>query len=140
MDWSQFDYGVYLVNILAIIYDPKRKQILIGRRQDDPFIKKLTWCFPGGRPKYSEEMSDALKRDVKAKTGYDIKVNKPIFAREHPEHKEFLSLYYACDVVGGAEKPGELFVELKWVNPKEVQKYFTTSVHPNILEYLNSIA
>ncbi len=138
MDWSQFKHGVYLVNVLAIIYDTKKKKILIGRREKDPYLKELTWCFPGGRPHYGEEFEAALKRDIKAKTGLDIKVNKLVFARAYPECKEFLSLYYACEVVGGIEKSGELFVEIKWIKPIEVQKYFTTSIHQKILEHLTS--
>ena len=139
MDWNKFDRGVYLVNVLGVIYDPKRKQILIGRRENDPHIKELSWCFPGGRPFYDETIEEALQREIKAKTGLEIKVKNIIFARTHPECKEFLSLYYKCEVVGGQEKAGELFVELKWVKPTEVQNYFTTSVHPKIMEYLFSL-
>lgn len=139
MDWSQFEYGVYLVNVLGIIYDPQKKQILIGRRKDDPHLKELTWCFPGGRPKYGEDLDAALKREVKAKTGLDVSVKKLIFARAHPERKEFLSLYYACEPIGGIEKPGELFVETKWVEPGDAQNHFTTSVHPKILDYIKSL-
>ena len=139
MDWSRFKHGVYLVNVLALIYDSKRKQILIGRRENDPHFQELTWCFPGGRPFYGEDMEVALKRDVKAKTGYDIKVNKLIFARAHPERKEFISLYYDCEVVGGQEKPGELLVELKWTKRTDALTHFTTSAHPKIIDYLKSL-
>ena len=50
--------------LLAIIYDPKTNKILIGRRENDPHIKQLTWGFPGGRlcEKEVEERRDISGR------------------------------------------------------------------------------
>ena len=36
----------------------------------------------------------------------------------------------------GEEKPGDDLTELKWVNPKELEDYFTTSFHKKLKEYL----
>lgn len=139
MDWTQFDKGVFLVNVLAIVYDPKTRQILIGRRENDQYIKELSWCFPGGRPAYEEDLEYYLKLEVKKKTNLDIDIKKIVFAKTYPEKREFLSIYYHCQVVGGQEKPGEKFVDLKWVKPTDVQTYFTTSLHPKLLDYLKSL-
>lgn len=140
IDWNSFDKGVFLVNCLAIIH--KNGKILIGKREDDPFIKELTWCFPGGRPGYDKSLEESLKEEVKKKTNIDIKVKKLIFARNYPEKKEFLSLYYLCyfcEAIGGIEKPGDGFKEIKWVRPTEVTKYFTTSINPFVLEFLKKL-
>jgi len=142
IDWNSFEKGVFLVNCLAIIY--KDGKILIGRREDDPYIKELTWCFPGGRPSYSKPLEEALKEEVKKKTNLDIKIKKLIFARTYPEKKEFMSLYYLCkfylcEPIESVEKPREKFKELKWVKPTEVTKYFTTSIDPFILEFLKKL-
>jgi 8-oxo-dGTP diphosphatase len=137
MGWEQFGRGVFLVNCLGIIYDPAKGQILIGRRENDPHLKELTWCFPGGRPNYGEDLDEGLKREVKKKTGLDITVKKIVYARTYPEKKEFLSVYYACELAGGEEAYGDTFVELKWIHPKEVKDYFTTSVHSKVVEYLD---
>ncbi|MBI4017022.1 MAG: NUDIX domain-containing protein [Candidatus Aenigmarchaeota archaeon] len=139
MDWAQFDRGVYLVNVLGIVYDVRNNLILIGRREQDPHIKELSWCFPGGRPKYGEDLEEGLKREIRTKTGLDVRVNKLIFARAYPERKEFLSLFYECEVIGGELKAGELFVECKWIAPTAVSEYFTTSIHPKIMNYLRAI-
>ena len=136
MDWSQFDRGVFLVNVLAIVYNSKTKKILIGRRENDEYIKELTWCFPGGRPKYGEELESALKREIKAKTGLVIESLGTIFAKVYPEKKDFLTIYYLCEVTGGIEKAAESFKELKWVKPEDVEKHFTTSFHPKLKEYI----
>ena len=139
MDWNKIDRGIYLVNCLGIIYDIKSKKILIGKREKDPHIKELTWCFPGGRPNYNEELEEGLQREILKKTGLKVKIKELIFARARPENKEILSLYYLCEVVGGIERAGELFKEIKWIKPSEIGKYFTTSIHPIIKKYLESL-
>jgi len=140
MDWTQFDRGVFLLNVLGIIYNPQTKQILIGKRESDPFIKELSWCFPGGRPAYENDLEFYLKHEVKIKTNLDIDVKGVIFAKTYPEKREFLSIYYYCEVTQGEEKAGEKFVELKWIKPDEVQKYFTTSLHQELLDYLKTLS
>jgi len=139
MEWAQFDKGVYLVNVLGIIYNPKTKQILIGKRENDPHIKELSWCFPGGRPAYEEDLEFYLKHEIKVKTGLNVTVKGVVFAKTYPEKREFLSIYYLCEAEGGEEKAGEDLVEIKWVKPTDVQKYFTTSLHPKLLDYLRTL-
>ena len=139
LDWNSFERGVFLVNLLAIIHNPKKNLILIGRREKDPYIPELSWCFPGGRPGYAEDLEHYLKHEVKKKTGLDIKPRELIFAKTYPEHRQMLSLYYHCDIIGGEEKAGEKHVENKWVKPTEVKKYFTTSLHQKIYEFLQKL-
>lgn len=139
MNWERFDRGVYLVNVLGIIYDSKNRNILIGLRKNDPFIKELTWCFPGGRPGYSEDLEYYLIEEIKKKTNLKVEIESIIFAKTYPEDRKFLSIYYFCKAKAGSEKAGEKFKELKWIKPLEIINYFTTSLHPKLLEYLNDL-
>ncbi|UCG95035.1 MAG: NUDIX domain-containing protein [archaeon] len=140
MDWSQFEKGVFLVNVLAIVYDPETKKILIGRRKkNDPYVKELTWCFPGGRPGYEQDLEHYLKEEVRKKTGLEVEVKKLVFAKTYPENREVLSIYFLTRTSGGKEEPGDKLVELKWVKPTEVRKYFTTSLHPKVLDFLKKL-
>lgn len=75
------------VIVLGIIFNPQKKKILIGRRENDPYIKKLTWCFPGGRLQIGEDVDQALKRNMKLKTGYSVKNLGAIFSKTYPEKK-----------------------------------------------------
>ncbi|MBW3000815.1 NUDIX domain-containing protein, partial [Candidatus Woesearchaeota archaeon] len=113
---------------------------LIGKREKDPHIKKLTWCFPGGRPNYEEDLEVNLKYIIRTKTGLEADVKEIVFAKTYPEKKEFLSIYYLVEPSRGEEKPGENINELKWVKPTEVKRYFTTSLHPKVLEFLKSLS
>ena len=124
------------VVLLGVIFDPAKRKILIGRRENDPYIKELTWVFPGGSLNYDEDLDAALKKKIKEKTGLDVKNLGAIFSKTYPEKKEFLSIYFLCEAIGGKEKAADDLVELKWVNPGEVEKHFTTSFHPHMKEYV----
>ena len=122
--------------LLGVIFDPAKRKILLGRRENDPYIKELTWVFPGGSLNYEEDLDAALKKKIKEKTGLDVKNLGAIFAKTYPEKKEFLSIYFLCEAVSGEEKAADDLVELKWVKPEEVENYFTTSFHPHMKEYI----
>src|SRR5712664_2004750 len=128
--WKNLDRGVFLVNCLAII--SRRGKVLIGRRENDPYIKELEWSFPGGRPSYTEPLIVSLKKEVRKKTGLDIAVSQLLLARILPERPQFLLLYYRGRIIGGKERPGELFSELRWVGPRDALRLFSTSVDPEI--------
>ncbi len=130
MNWSSFSRGVFLVNLLGIVWNPKTKKVLIGKREKDPHIPALTWCFPGGRPRYGKSLEKELAHQIQLKTGIRVRVGNVFFARTHPEKKEFLSIYFHCTPIGGKLKAGELFVDAKWVSPRDVKKHFTTNMHP----------
>ena len=140
-DFSQFDRGVFLLNVHGIVFDPVQGKVLIGRRENDPYLKQLNWSFPGGRPAYENELEYYLALEIKKKTDLDVKVKDVIFAKTYPEKREFLAIYFACEYTGGEAKAGEKFVEVKWVKPTEVAEYFakSTSLHPKVQEYLEGL-
>ena len=70
------NFGVVL---LGIIFDPEKRKILIGKRENDINIPKLSWCFPGGRLSHGEELDKVLKKKINEKTGYEIKNIGTIF-------------------------------------------------------------
>ena len=124
------------VIILGIIFDPEKKKILIGKRQNDPYIKELSWCFPGGKLIPGQNVDASLKENIKLKTGYTIKNLGAIFSETYPEKPELLAVYFLTEVFEGREKPGDDLTELKWVSPNELENYFTTSFHKKLKQYL----
>ena len=141
MKWTQFNKGVFLVNLLGIIYNPKSKKILIGKRINDPNLKELSWVFPGGRPDYENELEKNMQSEILENTGLDVNVKNIVFSKTYPEIREFLSIYYYCEPIGSIDniKPKGNLKELKWVYPTDALEYFTTSVHPTIINYLKTL-
>ena len=133
---KRMDLDGFNVVLLGVIFDPNKKRILIGRREKDIYIEKLTWCFPGGKLNHGEDLDQALKKKIKEKTGLKIENLGVIFSKIYPEKKDFLSIYFLCEVLEGKEKAHDDLVELKWVKPEELENHFTTSFHPHMKEYV----
>ena len=127
-----------MLNVLGIVRR-KDNKILIMKREDDSYIKELSWCFPGGRPERNEELEDALKRSVKEKTNIDIENIDLVFARAFEEKKEFLLIYYSCEALNDEAEALKQCTDVKWVNPTEVKEYFTTSIHPEVYNFLRRL-
>jgi ADP-ribose pyrophosphatase YjhB (NUDIX family) len=127
------------VILLGIIFDPKSRKILIGRRENDPYISELTWGFPEGRLNTLEDMDKILESRIQQKTGLIVKNLGAVFSKTFPERKNLVGIYFLCEAVGGTIKAGNDFKELKWVKPAELKKYFTTSFHPRLKEYLTQL-
>jgi len=127
---------LFMVSTLGIIFDPKTRTILIGRREKDLYVKKLTWSFPGGKPKYNVDLEKSVEKVVKDKTGLKVKNLGSVFSRIFKEKKQILLIYYLCEKVGGKEKPAKGFKELKWVKPGDLQNHFTTSFDKRLKEYV----
>ena len=126
----------------------KNGKVLIGKRGAlDKNIRNLTWVFPGGKLETLNFTKDVTER-VKIETGLEVKVGKLIHARVHPDNLtksvNIVALYFHCEVVGGAEKPGGRkssvpLVQLRWVKPTDVVRYFTTSTSDEVMRFLAGI-
>lgn len=129
----------FKVILLGIVFNPKTKKILIGRREKDPYIPQLTWCFPGGRLDINDDVENTLKKKIKEKTNLKIENLGTIFSKTYPEKRELLAVYFLCEAISGKEKAMDDFKELKWVKPEELEKHFTTSFHPHLKEYIMNL-
>ena len=112
---------------------------LIIKRNSDMEMYPNQWGFPGGKVDAGEDLFSALKREIKEETGLEVESLGTIFARVYPEKEEFLAIYYLCEKISGEEVSGDNFTELKWVEPEELENYFTTSFHPKLKEYLMNL-
>ncbi|HTZ42033.1 MAG TPA: NUDIX domain-containing protein [Candidatus Omnitrophota bacterium] len=138
-DFGDENENSFMVVLLGVIFDTEKRQILIVKRNDDEYIKKLKWAFPGGRANPDESLEESLIRKIKEKTGQNVEILGSIFARIPPEKKDLLLVYYLCEVVGGQERTGDGVQEIKWVKPDELRKYFSTSFEPVLEEYINNL-
>lgn len=126
----------FKVILLGVVFDPKTRKILIGKRENDPHIPELSWCFLGDFLNYEKGLDKTLKEKIKEQTGYNVKNLGTIFSKKYPEKKDFLAIYFLCEVFEGEEKAGGDIQELKWVAPNELENHFTTSFHSRLKEYI----
>ncbi len=130
----------FKVTVLGVIFDPRTKKILIGKRQEDKSAPDLRWCFVGGQLTSQQELDKVLKSKIKQRTGLNVKNLGAIFADNSSMKENFLLLYFLCEAIEGEEKAGEKFKELKWINPKEISEYFNHPIHSRLKEYLENLA
>ena len=125
---------------LGIVFDTERKKILIAKRKRQAHITGLTWCFPGAKIDYEQDLEEAIKIGILEKTGLRVESLGSIFAETHfREEGKLFSIYYLCELVGGKEKLSEEFEEMKWISPNEVEEHFETELHPALREYLEGL-
>jgi ADP-ribose pyrophosphatase YjhB (NUDIX family) len=129
----------FMVVLSGIVFDTEKREILIIRRKEDQYIRKLRWAFPGGRANSEEKLEESLTRKIKEKTGYNVEILGSVFSRIIPEKKDLILIYYLCEVTGGRERADDDAEDLKWVKPEELRKYFTTSFEPVLEEYINNL-
>ncbi len=125
------------VLLISIIFDPAARKILVMRKDGDPELgAKFTWGFPGTEMYHGDDMDKRLKTKIKEKTGLEIKNLGAVFSKVYPEKKDYMAIYFLCEVFGGKMKPWKFYKELKWVDPEDIEKLFTTSFHPRLKEYI----
>jgi len=129
----------FRVEVMGLIFDPKKRKVLIAKEEGNPYVNKTIWRFPGGKVSHKDKIESSLKKHLKEKTGYTTAVLGSVFARIPPEKKDLLLIYYLCEIVKGKEKPAKSFTELKWVSPTELKNYFTTKLEPALKECINHI-
>jgi len=134
------DLQNFNVTVLGVIFDPRKKEILIGKRKNDYSAPDLRWCFVGGQLTTDEPIDKILKRKIKERTGLNIKNLGAIFVDNSSMKNNFLLVYFLCEAVEGEEKIGEKFEELKWISPKDISKYFNHPIHVRLKEYLDNLA
>lgn len=100
-------------SIKAIIID-KTRLLVVHMRDSEG---KEYYTLPGGKQRPDELMLDALKREVKEETGYDIQPKSLLFIREgFKEESHRIEFMFICDIVG--EKSTELEYDVNQIGTK----------------------
>ncbi len=116
-------------------------KVLIGaRKKEDQWVEKLSWVFPGGKMD-ALDFKKEIKKEIKQETNLNVQVENLVGARIHPDSGfksvQIVALYFHCTVKEKQnENPGGDLEKLKWVNPTDVFKYFTTSTSDEVTKFL----
>ncbi|MDI3476498.1 MAG: 8-oxo-dGTP diphosphatase [Thermoanaerobacterium sp.] len=112
-----------LVSRAVIINDNK---VLLVKHQVE---NEIGWVFPGGRVEENESTVDALIRECKEETGYDIIADSVCYLEEY---SIYYATYFRCSIVGGDLRLGfdpdmpedkQVIKDVKWVDISEFDKY-----------------
>jgi ADP-ribose pyrophosphatase YjhB (NUDIX family) len=102
----------------AVVFD-ERGRVLLQCRSD---FKQ--WGLPGGAVEVGETLEQAVRREVKEETGYDVEVVRLVGAYSDPtdttvrypngDVAHYVSLTFECRVVGGRPRTDEESTDLAW--------------------------
>lgn len=129
--------------VIGIAIISKNSQTVIGKRRDrDPLIKDLVWTWPSGKFE-SLDFDKQMTVTVKRETGLNIKPMAIIHARLIPDSPakkvRVVALYFHCKLLSGQLRSGGDFSQTKWVPALEINKYFTTSVCDEVMNFLGTL-
>ncbi len=107
--------------VAAIIRDPEGR-ILLQQRSDNGL-----WGLPGGSVEIGESVRDAIVREVREETGLAVEVLRVIGVYSDPAVQivryadgnvvHYISMLFACRILGGALETCEETLDLKFFNP-----------------------
>lgn len=90
----------YRVAVAAIIIDEEKRILLC----EHTYRKFHPWGLPGGGLEHGESPECGIIREVWEETGFDVHVEKLLYAESAREFHH-ISLIYLCRIVGGSFKP-----------------------------------
>jgi len=105
----------------AVVFDTQGR-ILLHRRSDNN-----NWALPGGIIEVGETADQAIMREVKEETGYDVSVMRLIGIYSEPKHTtmtypegdtvSYVSILFECGVVGGTAALSDESTAVDWFLP-----------------------
>lgn len=108
------------VNVVsALIFDDSNKKILMVLNQNE---KSSYWSIPGGAVEAGETLEEAVIRETKEESGYDIEITGIYSVREalFTERGHHAVLFtFLANIVGGEMKisdPDEEIIEVQWMD------------------------
>lgn len=113
-----------ILGVGALIFDGDR--ILLVERGNEPL--KGQWSLPGGAVETGEPLADAIRREVREETGFEIDPVEvaEIFERITPDSGgrtkyHYVLIDYLCRITGGELKAGDDASAVRWFSKGELQ-------------------
>ncbi len=133
--------------VLALIRNPEGEIFLI-QRNDPGTAEHLTWGFPGGKIQFGEDPIDAMIRETKEETGFDVEVIRllpRVYQNVYPQNVNHpfysfhvILLCYECKITGGELKLAEKeTLQGKYFKPQDIDYSKTLRYTKEIVEMLD---
>jgi 8-oxo-dGTP pyrophosphatase MutT (NUDIX family) len=116
------------------------KVLLILRKKPENGTNNsiLAWTFPSGIVQEREDTNFTAERETLEETGYVVKTKELINEKDHPQFPVHV-YYWACELIDSVQHDlteHEEIAEVRWVNPDEIPKLFTTLLDQKTADYL----
>jgi mutator protein MutT len=114
-------------------------EILIQLRNDPTNDSHNKWALPGGIVDENESPEEAVVREVKEETGFEVEVVRllPKLFRSAWSHGCFLLIPYECRIIGGEYSKQDFeVIEGKFVLPDEIDHSQTLLYTKEIVDLL----
>lgn len=111
--WIWGKFPLWLQTLVARIIRPRFRMAVAALIFDDngrillcehTYRKSYPWGLPAGGLEYGEDPEDAIRRELKEETGFDIQVERLLYADSAMEFRH-VSLIYSCKIMGGTFEP-----------------------------------
>ncbi|NJC94945.1 MAG: NUDIX hydrolase [Anaerolineae bacterium] len=130
--WREFPIGLqvfiarvirprFRVAIAAFIFDEQDRLLLC----EHTYRKSHPWGLPAGGLEYGEDPEDGVKREVKEETGFEVQVDKLLYADSAKEFRH-ISLIYLCRVLSGSFEPNLEISRIQFYNLDQLPKLLPT--------------
>lgn len=100
-----------LVVLQAVVLGPRG--VLLAVRRD-----LRGWELPGGTLEPGESDEEALRRELREETGYDVAITRYVGEYVRSGFRPHTARVYRCHVLGGREQPGDETRRLGWFEPE----------------------
>ena len=101
----------------------REEKILICQRTEDQAMP-LKWEFPGGKVEPSEDLRDALRRELDEELGIDAVIGRKIAAIQHTYASgTSLELYFYRVDQFKHEIQNRIFRDVRWIDRKDLPTY-----------------
>ena len=120
-----------LVVAASAVVTDSEAQILLHKRSDNNL-----WSLLGGGMDIGETLHQAVIREVKEESGFNVKVNRLIGIYSDPNHviaysngevRQQFSICFHCEIIGGKQEVSDESTELRFFNPAEILNF---TLHP----------
>jgi ADP-ribose pyrophosphatase YjhB (NUDIX family) len=99
------------------------------------------WAVPGGKVRFGETMTDAVRREVFEETGFQTRPGQVVWAGDsigpgEPPAWHFCLVDFLCEVEGGDLRAGDDAAAIAWVPLDETDEYPLTPTMFELLDVL----
>lgn len=119
-------------SVVAVVRDDAGRMLMIHKTDNDK------WALPGGGHEIGESIADAVVREVKEETGYDVEVvtitgtytnPRHVMAYDDGEVRQQFSIAFLARLIGGEAQTSSESDRVEWIAPEDLA---ALTIHPSM--------